>query len=246
MLGCGEIPRAPSGLWHAVQPLAADEAAWRLRKCDISKAIAMTSQSAPGPDGVPYSAWRRLGDLAVDVLFSAAATLSTATGQERLLAAFPLDCDHNTPFNEAVMVFIPKKVEKVVGGVSCCEPGDVRPLSLVNTDNRLMANAVRLRVEPILAQAISPKQRGFLPGRSMLQNIVEIDGGMRAASLQHEQAAAVFFDLLPPTITCPRLLAGCLGTPLIAAIPSAVCRVPLLWQWVQDLCRRSAPSWLRH
>ena len=183
-----------SGLRQAVRSLAADEAAWKLRRSDITRAIAMTSHSAPGPDGVPYSAWRRLGALAVDVLFAAAAELSTATGTERLLAAFPLDGDHNTPFNDAVMVFIPKKFAREVNGVRCCEAGDVRPLSLVNTDNRLMANAVRLRVEPILAEAISPAQRGFLPGRSLLQNVVEMDGSMRAASLQHEHAAAVFFD----------------------------------------------------
>jgi hypothetical protein len=57
-----------------------------------------------------------------------------------------------------------------------------------------MANAVRLRVEPLLAQAISPMQRGFLPGRSMLQNVVEVDGEMRAASLLAERPGAVFFD----------------------------------------------------
>ena len=38
-------------------------------------------------------------------------------------------------------------------------PQDVRPLSIVNTDNRLMANAVRLRIEPILARAVSEEQR---------------------------------------------------------------------------------------
>eukprot|EP00959_Pyramimonas_sp_CCMP1952_P446499 9348868-Pyramimonas_sp.AAC.1 len=57
-----------------------------------------------------------------------------------------------------------------------------------------MANAYRLRVEPLLDKIISPAQRGFLPGRSMLQNVVEIDSDMRAASLQAEQPGAVFFD----------------------------------------------------
>jgi hypothetical protein len=120
--------------------------------------------------------------------------LSAEQGQESLLEAFPLDTAGNTDFNAATMVFIPKKVDRELHGVRYNEPGEVRPLSIVNTDNRLMANAVRLRVEPLLAQAISPAQRGFLPGRSMLQNILEIDGEMRAASLQTERPAAVFFD----------------------------------------------------
>ena len=81
-----------------------------------------------------------------------------------------------------------------MNGVGFHRPGEVRPLSIVNTDTRLMANAVRLRVEPLLAQAVSPMQRGFLPGRSMLQNVVEVDGDMRAVSLQTESDGAVFFD----------------------------------------------------
>jgi hypothetical protein len=74
------------------------------------------------------------------------------------------------------------------------KPAEVRPLSIVNTDNRLMANAYRLRVEPLVAKAVSGMQRGFLPGRSMLQNVVEVDTEMRAASLSEKDPAAIFFD----------------------------------------------------
>jgi exonuclease III len=182
------------GLHAAVQPLLANSEAWRVRRSDVRRAVSLAGSSSPGPDGIPYSAWRRLGPLAVDVLHEALAELSAEQGQESLVAAFPLDAAGNSGFNEATMVFIPKKVNHEHHGVRYNEPGEVRPLSIVNTDNRLMANAVRMRVEPLLAQAISPAQRGFLPGRSMLQNVVEIDGEMRAASLQAERPAAVFFD----------------------------------------------------
>jgi hypothetical protein len=135
-----------------------------------------------------------LGPLAVDVLHKALGELSAEHGRESLLSAFPVDDAGNTAFNEATMVFIPKKLDREFQGVRYNEPGEVRPLSIVNTDNRLMANAVRLRAEPLLAKAISPAQRGFLPGRSMLHNVLELDGEMRAASLQAERPAAVFFD----------------------------------------------------
>ena len=49
---------------------------------------------------------------------------------------------------------------------------DTRPLNVVNTDNRLIANAVRLHVEPLLEQWVSPMQQGFLKGRSLLSNVV--------------------------------------------------------------------------
>ena len=184
----------PDGLHAAVRPLLADQGAWRLRRSDVQRAIALTTFSAPGPDGIPYLAWRRLGPLAASILFDAAEELSQEQGTAAMLEAFPADEEGNTPFNAAVAVFIPKKVAHMANGVGYHKPGEVRPLSIVNTDNRLMANAMRLRIEPLLAQAISPMQRGFLPGRSMLHNVVEVDAGMRAASLRTDTAGAVFFD----------------------------------------------------
>eukprot|EP00959_Pyramimonas_sp_CCMP1952_P090816 1901312-Pyramimonas_sp.AAC.1 len=52
-------------------------------------------------------------------------------------------------------------------------PGGTRPLSITNSDNRVIANAYRLRWEPIVAPGIAKEQRGFIPGRSMLANIVD-------------------------------------------------------------------------
>lgn len=82
---------APSGLRVAVRAVAQDTAAWRLRRSDVRRAIASTSRSAPGPDGVPYSAWRRMGALAVDVLHAAGAELASERGAGAMLETFPLD-----------------------------------------------------------------------------------------------------------------------------------------------------------
>ena len=56
------------------------------------------------------------------------------------------------------------------------------------------ATAFRLRWEPILDRWISPAQSGFLPGRSMLNNVVEIEHGAMVASLEHDSSALVLFD----------------------------------------------------
>jgi hypothetical protein len=93
------------------------------------------------------------------------------------------------------MIFIPKKLpQEHHGTIYHKPPPHVRPLSVGSTDNRLTANAVRIRIEPLLAQAVSDAQRGFLPGRSQSQNVTEFDGHMRAISLGHLNPAAVFFD----------------------------------------------------
>ena len=60
-------------------------------------------------------------------------------------------------------------------GQSAYHSDSTRPLAISNTDNRLIASTFRLRWERLAAQHIHPHQRGFLPKRSMLSNVVEID-----------------------------------------------------------------------
>ena len=63
------------------------------------------------------------------------------------------------------MVFLPKKVagvDPLLGEFFTA--ADARPLVIANTDNCIIASAMRSRMEPILEQWISQKQRGFLAG----------------------------------------------------------------------------------
>eukprot|EP00959_Pyramimonas_sp_CCMP1952_P017522 371969-Pyramimonas_sp.AAC.1 len=48
-----------------------DAGAWALRRSHVQKALEQSPNSAPGPDGLSFAAWRRLGPLAVDVLWNA-------------------------------------------------------------------------------------------------------------------------------------------------------------------------------
>ena len=100
---------APDGLAAALRPLLADPSVWRVRMEDIVQAVKRTSRSAPGPDGIPYAAWRRLGPLGHDVLFSIAGILESPDGRDALAANFPLDINGRSAFNAAIMVFLPKK-----------------------------------------------------------------------------------------------------------------------------------------
>jgi hypothetical protein len=68
-----------------------------------------------------------------------------------------------------------------------------RPLAIVNTDNRLLASAGRIRWEDIFNDFVSPAQRGFLPGRSMLSNVIDIDEEAMTVSLRHAEGAIILF-----------------------------------------------------
>ena len=85
---------------------------------------------------------------------------------------------------------------------------DTRPLSISNVDNRLLASAARLAWEPILEKWISKHQRGFLKGRVMLQNVIDIDWTAMTVSLKSEHGALVLFDFKAafPSVSHPFLI----------------------------------------
>ena len=70
----------------------------------------------------------------------------------------------------------------------------MRPLNVTNTDNRLIASAVRLMLEPIIGPLITRDQCGFIAGRSMLANIIDIDEAMVQAATIDDDALALFYD----------------------------------------------------
>ena len=133
---------------------------------------------------IPYRAWKAIGDLGVDCLFEAAAFMQRADSLQFL----PHD------FNQAFLCCLPKKVS----GVDA-EHGDfydaknTRPLSLVNTDNRLIANAYRLVVEPIAGDWVSQMQRGFLMKRSLLANVIDIDFVSMRVSSKSDRGMLILF-----------------------------------------------------
>ena len=154
----------------------------------FEKAIRLTSNSSPGPDGLPFKAWRKLGRFAAVALYDAFVTISGPDGQ-RILEE---DWDS---FNESNMVFLPKKASgRTEDGSDIFTPNNMRPLNITNTDNRIMCSAMRLHIEPSIAPGVSMAQRGFIKGRSMLSNIVDIEEAMLSSSLTQSSAAAVFFD----------------------------------------------------
>ena len=59
---------------------------WRLRRRDVNRAVQLSGSSSPGPDGLPYLAWRQLGAYGVDA--GALKELETADGAAFLGSAY--------------------------------------------------------------------------------------------------------------------------------------------------------------
>ena len=172
------------------------KSAWRVRRRDIEKAVRHSGNSAPGPDGIPYSAWRALGGFGAGALTEALNVLSTGDASQALKDAYR-DCSDNVGhgFNLGILVCIPKSpAGSLPDGTDYFTPDGTRPLAVVNTDNRILAGAARHRWEPLIAEWISKKQQGFLPGRSMLQNIIDIETRAQAVAAEEQEGATYLFD----------------------------------------------------
>ena len=78
-------------------------------------------------------------------------------------------------FNGSTLVFIPKG-EPVAGGVGVqARPGDLRPLSLSNADQKLVALAINVSLSRVCEGTVHSAQRGFRRGRLITDNVLELE-----------------------------------------------------------------------
>ena len=65
----------------------------------------------------------------------------------------------------------------------------------MNTDNRLIASAVRILLEPTIEKVIPPTQNGFVIGRRILSNVLDIDLHSMLLALGGGRGALILFDI---------------------------------------------------
>ena len=84
--------------------------------------------------------------------------------------------DDPSTYNASLLVCLPKKkAGSLEDGTDYFDAEATRPLALVNTDNRLVAAAAKRRWERALNRFVYKHQRGFLPGRSIIQNVIDVE-----------------------------------------------------------------------
>jgi hypothetical protein len=128
---------------------------------EVAHAISNTTPgTAPGPDGIPIEIWRifdpvqlpgeppqRLFAPVLSRVFSAMGAL------------------HQTPprFLDGAVCALHKSGDRAV-------IGNYRPITLLNSDYRLLAKCLALRFGAALAPVVSSEQTAFLPGRLISDN----------------------------------------------------------------------------
>ena len=78
---------------------------WEVQARHVKRAIDCSGNSAPGPDGISYVAWVRLGVVSRSVLLGAVKDLMSAEGLNHIRNVFGRDVEGQHSFNKALIAF---------------------------------------------------------------------------------------------------------------------------------------------
>jgi ribonuclease HI/exonuclease III len=120
----------------------------------VKTSILTSGNSAVGPDGIPFIAYRRTVDTSAKILFNYANRLQ---GKPSNLS----------DFNRSTLLLIPKTESTLIK--------DTRPLCINNTDNRIIARALVILITPIVDTLIDKAQQGFIKGRRMANHLYALN-----------------------------------------------------------------------
>jgi hypothetical protein len=154
----------PEATGVSLDPFDIDDITISLRRHD----------SAPGPDGLCYSAWRAAGEHGQLALLDTA--LSMWNG------ALP-----PASFSKSLMVFLPKSDEQNLA------PDELRPLSLCDTDYKVIMGCINHRLALMLPDFVDDRQRGFLKSRLGLDNLLLIEAASMLAARSGSRAPVMCF-----------------------------------------------------
>ena len=131
--------------------------------------LSQARHSAPGPDGIPYGAWRATHTTGARVL-------------ARVFAALCAGSDPIFEFNESLGIFLAKGTAADDSSLLLKRvASDTRPLACKNTDNKTLAGAVNhTTMSPQISKLADDQQEGFVKRRQIISDIVTLDCHTRA------------------------------------------------------------------
>lgn len=116
---------------------------------------------APGPDGIPFLLWMKSMPVIADHL-SRVFTAIGSTGQVP------------PGFLDGILKSLFKGNPKIVPPLDPTDVQNYRPITLLNTDYRLLGRILSSRATSLLSSCIPASQTAFLPGRLMGDNILTL------------------------------------------------------------------------
>ena len=137
---------------------------------------------SPGTNGLPYAAWAFAGPTAERTIWRVTQNIF----------------DKNRPnvhFNDGLWMFPPKKSLPTDSSSSAAVSRDAlatRPIAMKNSENKTMCAIVAQTTTQMCKVSTSEFQRGFVPGRQIIQNNVDLDTDSRIHAMECMDRRNVF------------------------------------------------------
>jgi len=142
---------------------------------DLYKSVQSCDDSAPGPDAIPYSVYKKFWHLLGPLLLKS--------------WEYSLEMGHmSQDQRQSIITLIPKKdKDKSI-------LANLRPISLTNTDVKIITKAITLKLNPILETIISPTQTAYVPKRQVTDNNLLLDKIIELAHKTEENLFILSLD----------------------------------------------------
>jgi exonuclease III len=136
---------------------------------EVAEALkSMPGNRATGVDGIPYEIWKHFHALWEKANKSGNAGGSTLNIVAIMTALFNDVSEHGvdtrTQFNRGWVCPLYKKKERT-------EAANYRPITLLNSDYKVMTKAITMRIAKVACKMIHPDQAGFVPGRLIFDHV---------------------------------------------------------------------------
>ena len=142
-------------LFNHIQPLQQDEAdimCARLTLDELERTLRGCADSAPGPDGIPYSYikhfWSKFGQVILDAW------------------NYSLEINELPPSHKLSYLRLIPKAGKDSRLIS-----NLRPITLSNTDHKLVTKTYARKLTDLVSPKIGPEQTAYIPGRLINDNV---------------------------------------------------------------------------
>ena len=150
---------------------------------DVETVLSQLPSSSPGPDGIPFALYKNYRTLVAPIMYDIVT---------RMIAGSEIP---PSDFNTAFLLCLPKTVGVVdEQGQTLHDAGNTRPLSIVDAANRIIASVFRICLDRVASDWVIDCQRGFLKGRHMLQNIIDLDFAAQKISIKSKRGAILLLD----------------------------------------------------
>ena len=70
-----------------------------------------------------------------------------------------------------------------------------RPISLCNSSYKILSKLLENRIKPLLGKLISPSQEGFVKGRLIIDNVIQVQESIHSSYHRKEQGMIIKLDM---------------------------------------------------